>query len=37
MSLARKTSKNTLRTNVEDFTAAMDQKNSIIFTLQNEL
>ena len=37
MSLARKTSKNTLRTNVEDFAAAMDQKNNIIYTLQNEL
>ena len=35
MSLVRKASKATLRTNVEDFSAAMDQKNNIIYTLQS--
>jgi hypothetical protein len=37
MSLVRKSSKATLRTNVEDFSAAMDQKNSMIYSLQAEL
>ena len=37
MSLVRKSSKATFRSTVEDFSAAMDQKNNIIYSLQTEL
>jgi hypothetical protein len=37
MSLIRKASKATLRTNTDDFPASMDQKNGIIACLQNEV
>jgi len=37
MSLLRKSAKTSLKTTVEDFTAAIEQKNSIIHSLQNEL
>jgi hypothetical protein len=34
MSLVRKNNKVTFKTNVDDFYAAMDQKNNIIYSLQ---
>jgi chromosome segregation ATPase len=37
MSLIRKASKATLRLSTEDFSACMDQKNSVIACLQNEV
>ncbi len=37
MSLIRKASKVTPRINTEDFSACMDQKNSVIACLQNEV
>lgn len=37
MSIARKNSKHTLRLTAEDISAALDQKNCIISSLQGEL
>lgn len=37
MSLTRKASKGTLRLTTEDFSSCMDQKNSIISSLQGEV
>ena len=37
MSIVRKSSRATLRPTAEDFSAAMDQKNSLIIGLQTEI